>query len=192
MVIVYWLTIMIEYIFGLLVGFGIQWLIFGAPSFQAIVVQSLIILVGVLIIQRLGWLPPAKNLTTIKNVAKSDMDFVWVSNHYDVHLSGLCRYGGQLCTFQCENPHEDGPVFYTVEQLSDLNKLKWLTKKKLFEFCIDYYWTYPDRTHYHTRRPKWLTALLFGLYYHGISRKAWRTARNVYYIRTHRKLTNGS
>lgn len=36
----------------------------------------------------------------IKILPYNDVNFKWVSNHFDVHLNGSCVYGGELCEFE--------------------------------------------------------------------------------------------
>lgn len=36
----------------------------------------------------------------ITTIPYSATNFKWVSNHYDLHLQGLCTYAGETCYFQ--------------------------------------------------------------------------------------------
>jgi hypothetical protein len=37
-----------------------------------------------------------------------ELTFVWVREHYDVHLAGLCRFKGKLCRFATLNAFDEG------------------------------------------------------------------------------------
>lgn len=103
------------------------------------------------------------------------MDFVWVSNHYDIHLSGLCKHNGKLCWFQTINDMEyndDKDEWIMPDcQLYSLSwkewiKLKW--KQKRFEWMVGYHWTYPHRkqgARFYIRKPEWLYQRLFNWFY---------------------------
>jgi len=90
--------------------------------------------------------------------------WVWIANHYDLHLSGLLRFGGELCRFETHYHRCEVSVY----RLTQAEKLKWLARKKLFELCVGYHWSYPERKHgarFCGRRPEWLHKMLFRLYY---------------------------
>ena len=101
------------------------------------------------------------------------INFVWVSDHYDIHLSGLCRMNGQLMRFEipknskwCGGPWHI-PRFH-IYKLNPIEKLCLLLKKRLFEICIGKHWTYPDRkqgVRSKIRKPLWFWRLVFKLYY---------------------------
>ena len=99
------------------------------------------------------------------------MDFVFVSHHYDYHLAGLCRVNGKLCEFVTDYPdnkEEEKDPICEVYELSWFRKVKALASKKLFEICVGYHWTYPNRAlgaRFYYRKPKWLFKLLYKLYY---------------------------
>ena len=48
----------------------------------------------------------------IAEIPMKQVDFVWVSNHWNVHLDGLCRYKGELCRFT-----SDGEIGYLKEEI---------------------------------------------------------------------------
>ena len=115
--------------------------------------------------------------TNMIKVPYSDMDFVWINGHYDIHLQGLCRYDGALCKF-----YTDGDTFYNavgwwneeyeidcyVTPIVGWERLKWKLRKIAFEICIGYHWTYPQRkqgVHFYTKRPKWFWRIVFKSYY---------------------------
>lgn len=89
-------------------------------------------------------------------------DFIFVSNHYDIHLSGLCKYDGKLCYFETFDDGESEPVC-EIYSLSFFEKLKELCDKKMFEMCVGYNWTYPYRKT--GEMPFRMTPWLFKLYY---------------------------
>ena len=110
----------------------------------------------------------------IARLAPEEVDFVWVAGHYDVHLEGICRYENQICEFMAVggewNDEIDGynPLYYDIYYLSFVEKCKWLYDKKLFEICVGYHWTYPQRANmqpWRLRKPEFLFKLLFRYYY---------------------------
>jgi hypothetical protein len=109
-----------------------------------------------------------------------------VQEHYDVHLEGLCRVKGKLCRFATLNAFDEGePPLCAVYPLTVRERLWWLWRKKRFEVCVGYHWTYPRTRSFHIRRPRWLFQALFNLHYRGLrvrrrfpfSRVAWRAHR---------------
>jgi hypothetical protein len=125
-----------------------------------------------------------------------EIEFVFVSDHYDFHRSGICRHDGKLAQFSCVEDYPPGwgscgedcdgcdlcndyPVVCQIKPLTTAQKIGWIWKKKLFEICVGTHWTYPNRPRgasFRARRPRWLYALLFALYY-----RNWRSARMVFY-----------
>lgn len=106
----------------------------------------------------------------MKQVAKvpyDDMDFVYVENHYDIHLSGLCRYDGKIHRFLTNDDDFDDSHCIILE-LSYIEKLKALWDKKLFEICVGTHWTYHEGKRmgdYYIRKPAWLHKKLFKWFY---------------------------
>lgn len=102
------------------------------------------------------------------------MAFVWVSNHYDVHLSGLCRVGGELMRFTTIEHHSFARRLRChVFRMGRKEKLRWWLRKRIFEICVGYHWTYPHRgqgVRYYIRSPRWLYRLL-GRWYFGFRRR---------------------
>lgn len=86
-------------------------------------------------------------------VSYKAVEFVWVSSHWDVHLAGLCRYGGRLCRFETDQDTLDDNLMVDIFSLSPVEKLRWLFRKKLFEWCVGTHWTYPLGRHYVTGGP---------------------------------------
>ena len=114
-------------------------------------------------------------MTLVDTIPYNQMDFVWVSNHYDIHLSGLCKHKENLCWFVTEgldkyDEENDEWVMpncniYSLT-LSEKIKLKW--RQKRFEWMVGYHWTYPYRKQgagFHIRKPKWLFSWLFKRFY---------------------------
>lgn len=97
------------------------------------------------------------------------MEFVFVSDHYDIHLAGLCRVDGELCAFELDQEtYANQNPLYNVYILNALQKLKELWGKKLFEVCVGHHWSYPERNGgamFFYRYPKWFWKLIFKAYY---------------------------
>lgn len=92
------------------------------------------------------------------------MEWVWISNHYDIHLDGLCRFNGELARFETWNADEN-PVC-KIFQLTISEKARWLFRKWAFELCIGRHWTYPDRVDgasFHMEG--WFGKSMFNIYY---------------------------
>ena len=114
------------------------------------------------------------NKRPIAVIEYSDMDFIWIANHWDLHLSGLCRYNGKLCQFETDRDVEnwDTRVEVSIYPLSLTEKLSWLKRKKLFEWCVGYHFSYRQReqgANFYFRRPRLLWALIFAIYYKKLS-----------------------
>ncbi len=93
-----------------------------------------------------------------------DIKFVWISNHYDIHLSGLCRFDGKLHEFTVDYDTKKG----VISSINMIEKIRWLISKKLFELCVGFHWTYPHRTNgvkYGERIPAWFWYFIVMLYY---------------------------
>lgn len=96
-----------------------------------------------------------------------EVDFVWISNHYDVHLSGLCKMGNTLFWFKTKIEGDYENVECEIYMLSFWEEVKLRTRKFFFEQMVGYHWTYPNRKNkgFYYRKPQWLSKLLFKLYY---------------------------
>jgi hypothetical protein len=106
----------------------------------------------------------------IATLPYDELDFVWVNNHYDVHLSGLCRLGFTFFYFKTNHEDlydDDKELTCEVYMLSWMEEIKWKLKKFFFEQMVGYHWSYPKRknSHFHYRKPEWLYKGLFWLYY---------------------------
>jgi hypothetical protein len=100
----------------------------------------------------------------MKKKSYKEMNFVWVSSHWDIHLKGLCIEEGKLQRFKTDYDTE----LCTIYPLTTKEKFIWLFKKKMFEWCVGYHWTYPHRKTgnlYHRRKPVWIHKGLVWLYY---------------------------
>ena len=101
---------------------------------------------------------------SIKHCPYDEMEFVWIENHYDIHLYGLCREEGKLHRFKADYDTAECIIY----RLSLAEKINWVIKKSLFEWCIGFHWSYPNRKNgvrFHYRRPRWLFGLIYKFYY---------------------------
>lgn len=96
------------------------------------------------------------------------VNFLWITNHYDVHLSGLCVINNKICLFNTIVDYDTGEydsyddLMCKITQLTFLEKLKFLFEKWLFELCVGTHWTYPDRLL--GSRPKDSNSILYKVY----------------------------
>ena len=101
----------------------------------------------------------------IATIDHAKVKFLWVSDHYDQHLKGLCKYEESTCVFQCEYQEDKVKIF----KLSEDEERDWLTKKYLFEVFVGYHWSYPERTEgakYNSGdTPSWLRKRLTDMYF---------------------------
>jgi hypothetical protein len=110
----------------------------------------------------------------INTIPYNQTQFKFVSNHYDLHLEGLCTYKGETCYFQTlqgnwnEENDEWDQSFCEIYKLSIGEKWKWFWRKKKFEWMVGYHWSYPQRKQgkfFYYRKPTWLYRRLFRLFY---------------------------
>jgi len=108
----------------------------------------------------------------IATIPYDEVDFNFITNHYDIHLHGTCIYKGDLCEFYTHREYNDevDEFIYTVSvyKLTFIEKLKWEFKQYMFELCVGVHWSYINGTpkgKYHERNPKWLYSILFQIYY---------------------------
>jgi hypothetical protein len=108
----------------------------------------------------------------ITTIPYEEVDFNFITNHYDVHLHGTCVYKGDLCAFYTHREYSDESdeiiEIVSIYKLTFIEKLRWELKQMLFEICIGTHWSYVNGTpkgKYHERNPKWLYTLLFKIYY---------------------------
>ena len=94
----------------------------------------------------------------------NEVDFVWETSRYDIPLGGLCRYEDNLCEFKGDYD----TLIYTIYSLTTREKIKFLYRKKLFEICVGYHCSYPQRlqgANFYYKRPRWFWKLVCKLYY---------------------------
>jgi hypothetical protein len=102
----------------------------------------------------------------LATIPYEEMHFVYIMNHYDVHLEGLCEVCDELLYFKTINPEEDN-IKCDVFLLSTGEKIKYRFKKFLFEQMVGYHWSRDSnkRKGFYYRKPLWLYKRLFKLYY---------------------------
>ena len=105
-------------------------------------------------------------MTLIAISRYGSVDFHWVDNHYDLHLSGLCFHNGKLCRF--ETDYDTHEVF--IFSLNYFEKIKWKIRKRLFEIFVSKNWSYPLGVAYPQRTPKWFWDFMTSFYYKFIRR----------------------
>lgn len=114
--------------------------------------------------------------------------WVYVNDHYDIHLSGLVKHKGELCRFVTddqtywndETDDMDGETYVDIFSLTLLEKIKAKWRQKRFEWCVGYHWSYPYRAeghHFHIRNPRWLYHFLFNFHYYGLKLHKYRNWR---------------
>jgi hypothetical protein len=110
----------------------------------------------------------------IADVKYEDVDFKFVSDHWDVHLNGTCIYNGELCEFKNQYPDyneetdEWEDMIVEIYQLNLSEKMNWYKRQFLFERCVGYHWSYRNKKRmdrFYYRNPQWLYKYLFKMYY---------------------------
>jgi len=104
-----------------------------------------------------------KAIATVKYV---DMNFFWITDHYDIHLTGYCHYKGALCRFDVTDDFFAKPtnqVSYNIFSMTLFEKIKMLIDKTLFETCVGTSWSFPVKKE--SKKPKWLKKLLHEFYF---------------------------
>lgn len=105
-------------------------------------------------------------------VNPNDFQIVWVENYWDYPVSGLALVGNKLHYFYDISGLGDHTV--SVQPLSFIPKLKWLLKKRLFEICVGYHWTYgPKHKEFDTTKRQ---TFLYKVYY---AKSIWRRKKYV-------------
>lgn len=111
-------------------------------------------------------------MVLIATIPYDEVNFVWISGHYDIHRFGLCKIGNTLFYFKTINVDQyyddETELKCEIYMLSFLEEIRWRLKKFFFEQMIGYHWTYPFRkeaTGFYYRNPKWLYKFLFWLYF---------------------------
>lgn len=107
-------------------------------------------------------------------ISYESVDSRWVSQHWDLHLQGICYFNGEICEFKTIYPDFDddkgdwSETIVMIYNLTLLEKIKWVIRQSLFEFCIGKHYSrkngkWGERFKY--RRPEWVYRILFRLYY---------------------------
>ena len=117
-----------------------------------------------------------KKLRYITILPYEEVEFKWVSSHYDFHLEGTCIYRNNLCRFATEvvevveGLEIVGLLKVKIYPLNLIEKFKWRWRQMAFEQCIGYHWTYPLNREYTPKKPKWFFNLVFNAYYFIVSK----------------------
>lgn len=96
------------------------------------------------------------------------MHYVFITNFYDVPLTGTCLHEGKLCRFEMEWVDESDSDYYLVYPLTFVERVKAKINQWCFEVCVGHHWSYGGlrrKSFFYYRRPQWLYKLLFRLYY---------------------------
>jgi hypothetical protein len=110
----------------------------------------------------------------LKTIPYSEVNFRFISHHYDLHLEGTCMFNNKLCYFFTHYPDWDKEndcwheAFTMIYKLSIYEKCQWILKQWFFEKCVGYHCSYENKdlkTYFYYRNPKWLYKFLFVLYY---------------------------
>lgn len=110
----------------------------------------------------------------INTILYSQVKFIWVSNHHDLHLDGICDYKNKIHRFKTiwpdwiEETEEWGEAYCKIYRLNSIEKLTWLYDKRKFELMVGYHWTNSYRKKdplFYYRKPKKLYEWLFKKYY---------------------------
>jgi hypothetical protein len=83
-------------------------------------------------------------LLWVKRFPAEHMNWLWISNYYDIPLDGLCIVNKVVCIFKIRDSHRAN-IRYEVFIPSGWERTTWLLRKKLFEICVGEHWTYPHR-----------------------------------------------
>lgn len=107
----------------------------------------------------------------VTELNKKNIEFIWITSHWDVHREGLCQYDGNLCYFKIIDNEDDfynNNIKYSIYELTWKEKLHYLKRKKLFEWMVGYHWTYKNgkiTRKFRMRKPKWFWTFIFNLYF---------------------------
>lgn len=105
----------------------------------------------------------------IITIPYDEIQFHFVSDHYDVHLSGICIYKKKLYFFKTIVINDTDNQLVDVFKLTYLEKIKWFLKQRWFEMCVGKHYSFKDnkkiQQHFFYRKPKFLFKILFDLYY---------------------------
>jgi hypothetical protein len=110
----------------------------------------------------------------IKKIPYDQVNFLWVSSHWDYHLNGICIYDNELCEFKTEESEWDyerddykETFMCSIFKLNRKEKISWLLRKKMFEISCGYHWTYKDNKRQigFPQKRSWFYRPLYKLYY---------------------------
>ena len=110
----------------------------------------------------------------LKTIPYCEVNFRFISNHYDLHIEGTCLYENEICYFFTHLPDYDEEndcwkeAFTMIYKLTTYEKVKWLLKQWLFEKCVGCHCSYKNndlRGYFYYRKPEWLYKFLFSSYY---------------------------
>lgn len=82
--------------------------------------------------------------TRLGDIDYSKTNFIWVYDHYDHHLSGLCEYNNKRCWFRFEYdtyPFSD-PLIGEVFALDDITVIRCMAAKAADEQFNNGRWSY--------------------------------------------------
>ena len=68
-------------------------------------------------------------MTSELKIPYNKVDFVWISDHYDIHLEGICKHNNELCRFITDYDS----LICTLSSLTSWEKIQWLRQKWFFE-----------------------------------------------------------
>lgn len=72
----------------------------------------------------------------------NELQWIFIENHYDVHLEGTCIYQGMFCRFKMHGDFDDGNLIYEVTPLNWYGRILARAEQYLFEVCVGLHWTY--------------------------------------------------
>lgn len=121
----------------------------------------------------------------MKHVARipyKEVEFFFISSHYDLHIKGLCIYNNKISHFQTDldtlykdEPEDDEPdtlwdtrTQVDIYELTNMELSDRLMEKTKFEIMVGYHWSYPEKAlghQFYIRKPKWFFKFLFWLFY---------------------------
>lgn len=103
----------------------------------------------------------------IATLPYDEVNFVWVTKHWDVHLSGLCKMSNTLFWFETRILDDYDNIVCDIFMLSFWEEVRLRLRKFFFEQMVGNHWSYDkkNKNNFYYRKPKWLSKLLFSLYY---------------------------
>ena len=104
----------------------------------------------------------------LKTLPYSEVNFRWVSDHYDIHLKGSCMLNGILHEFENDYPDDDEEMVVRIYRIDLKSKLEWYWKQWKFEKCVGYHWSNSNNKRgqsFYYRKPKWLYEQILNWYY---------------------------